>query len=136
VTTAKKLGDVAAKLERAAELHYIQEPRSKSDEREANAVASLITALQSTDEAVIYLSSILFVKINGSVTAHVLSEKQILQLSEDPSLLRDPRTLHKQLAIAGKIDDDSATTLSTLHSQHETTEIPGLPEQGKHASMD
>ena len=102
VETTSKLRDVANKLERAAELHYIQEPRSKSDEREANAVANLIKALESTDEAVIYLSSILFVKINGSVTAHVLSEKQILQLAEQPDLLRNPLTLHEQLAIASR----------------------------------
>ncbi|MFE9748361.1 hypothetical protein ACFYOT_25935 [Saccharothrix saharensis] len=89
----KKLADLAAKAERAAELRYIGEVRSTNDEREANAVASLISALDTTDEAVIQLSSLILVKTGGVVVSQVLTEQQIKHLQSNPGLLKDPRAI-------------------------------------------
>ncbi|NUT46982.1 MAG: hypothetical protein HOV94_06605 [Saccharothrix sp.] len=88
-----KLADLATKLERAAELHGIHQVRSQNDEREANAVASLITALDTTEEAVIRLSSIIVVKADSRVISHVLTEQQIEHLDRNPDLLKNPRAI-------------------------------------------
>ncbi|KAA2261512.1 hypothetical protein F0L68_17215 [Solihabitans fulvus] len=73
----QKLGHLARKVERAAELKYIGGQRSENDEREANAIAKLAQAMESQTEVVIRTSSVLFLKVDGRVLAWVLSEAEI-----------------------------------------------------------
>ena len=89
----EKLADLAAKAERAAELHAILQVRSQNDEREANAVGRLIEALGTTETAVIQISSIIVVKVDGVIVSKVLSEEQVKHLSRNPDLLKDPRAV-------------------------------------------
>jgi hypothetical protein len=109
-----KLSDLAAKLERAGELKYIQAVRAESDEREANAVATLVTALDNLDNAVVRLSSILFVKNAGVLTVLVLTETQIRKLDENPRLLRSPAEI---LEAMQPVDEQPVTG---------TVQVPGL----------
>ncbi|MEU4766572.1 hypothetical protein AB0H12_25290 [Actinosynnema sp. NPDC023794] len=67
--------------------------RSADDEREANAVASLIAALDTTEEAVIRPSSIILVKADGRVISQVLTEQQIKHLDDNPDLLKNLRAI-------------------------------------------
>jgi arsenate reductase-like glutaredoxin family protein len=85
-----KLAQLAEKVERAAELKYIDTPRSQTDEREASAIARLVESLGGTDEAVIRTSSILLIKLEGRVVSWVLSEDEIATLSANPQLMRSP----------------------------------------------
>ena len=89
----EKLAELAAKAERAAELHAILQVRSQNDEREANAVGRLIEALGTTETAVIQISSIIVVKVDGVIISTVLTEDQIKHLSHNPELLKDPRAV-------------------------------------------
>lgn len=89
----EKLADLAAKAERAAELHAILRVRSQNDEREANAVGRLIEALGGTETAVIQISSIIVVKVDGVIVSKVLTEEQVKHLSHNPDLLKDPRAV-------------------------------------------
>jgi hypothetical protein len=89
----EKLADLAAKAERAAELHAILQVRSQNDEREANAVGRLIEALGGTETAVIQISSIIVVKVDGVIVSKVLTEEQVKHLSHNPDLLKDPRAV-------------------------------------------
>ncbi|QQQ77467.1 hypothetical protein IOD16_02730 [Saccharothrix sp. 6-C] len=89
----EKLADLAAKAERAAELHAVLQVRSQNDEREANAVGRLIEALGATETAVIQISSIIVVKADGVIVSKVLTEEQVKHLSHNPDLLKDPRAV-------------------------------------------
>ncbi|MCK2239195.1 MULTISPECIES: ATP-binding protein [unclassified Crossiella] len=93
-----KLGELAGKLERAAELKYIATPRSENDEREANAIAKLAEAMKDVDEVVIRTSSVLFVKTAGCVMSIVLSEEQIRCLDRNPQLMQAPAKVLDALA--------------------------------------
>ncbi|MGW0515865.1 hypothetical protein [Crossiella sp. NPDC003009] len=93
-----KLGELAGKLERAAELKYIATPRSENDEREAGAIAKLAEAMKEVDEVVIRTSSVLFVKTGGCVMSIVLSEDQIRCLDRNPQLMRAPGQVLDALA--------------------------------------
>ncbi|MET9265238.1 hypothetical protein [Amycolatopsis sp. NPDC004079] len=95
---ADKLTDLASKLERAAELKYIDTPRSESDVREANAVAQLLQQTGADEEVVICLSSVLFVRTRGRVVVKVLTEDEIRVLKEYPSLLMAPADILNGLA--------------------------------------
>jgi hypothetical protein len=89
----EKLSQLAGKLERAAELKYIEVPRSETDEREAKAIALLADALADMDEVVIRTSHVLFVKTDGRLVSWVLTENQIRMLGENPQLMRSPHDL-------------------------------------------
>ncbi|ATY16966.1 hypothetical protein CU254_40965 (plasmid) [Amycolatopsis sp. AA4] len=95
---ADKLADLAGKLERAAELKYIDTPRSESDVREANAVAQLLQHTAADEEVVICLSSVLFVRTQGTVVVKVLSENEIRALKQHPHLLKAPAEILDSLA--------------------------------------
>ncbi|UKD58603.1 hypothetical protein L3Q65_18370 [Amycolatopsis sp. FU40] len=95
---ADKLADLASKLERAAELKYIDTPRSESDVREANAVAQLLQHTGADEEIVICLSSVLFVKTRGTIVVKVLNENEIRVLKQYPRLLKSPGEILDGLA--------------------------------------
>jgi transcription elongation factor GreA len=88
-----KLVELAEKAERAGELKYIYGQRAQSDELEANAVATVISALNGLDSAVIQLSSVIIVKSDGRIVARVLSEEELSILREHSKLLKSPREI-------------------------------------------
>lgn len=92
-----KLAELLGKVERAAELKYINTPRSENDEREANAIARLAQAMESMDEVVIRTSSILFIKTEGRAFAWVLSEEEIRIFDQNPHLMRSPKEIFDSL---------------------------------------
>jgi len=98
----RRLGRLAAKAERAGELRYIYGARAESDEREANAVATVISTLDGVDSAVIQLSSMIIVKFDGRIICRVLTEVELRLLGEHPELLKAPGDLFGTLS--GMID--------------------------------
>ncbi|TCO62555.1 DUF6879 family protein [Actinocrispum wychmicini] len=89
----EKLSALAGKVERAAELKYIDAPRSETDEREAKAIAKLADAMAGVDEVVIRTSHVLFVKTSGRLVSWVLTENEIRMLHENPQFMRSPHDL-------------------------------------------
>jgi hypothetical protein len=98
----RRLARLAKKAERAGELRYIYGARAESDEREANAVATVISTLDSVDSAVIQLSSMIIVKFDGRIICRVLTEMELGILGEHPELLKAPSDLFNTLS--GMID--------------------------------
>ncbi len=74
-----KLAELLGKVERAAELKYINTPRSENDEREANAIARLAQAMEtrSLSVRVLSCSSRLAVKCSPGSLARKKSEYSI-----------------------------------------------------------
>lgn len=99
----RKLARLAKKAERVGELRYIYAARAESDEHEANAVATVIASLDSVDSAVIQLSSMIIVKLNGELICRVLSETELQHLQSHPELLKAPSQLFH--AISGQSID-------------------------------
>lgn len=96
--TARLLGRLAKKGERAADLHFIQSVRAQADEHEANAVASVVRALEGMDSAVVQLSSLIVVKDGGGLICRVLTEREIGVLADHPELLKLPAQLFQLLS--------------------------------------
>lgn len=112
VRSHEKLGEIAGKVERAAELKYINTPRAESDEREANAIARLAEAMQSTDEALALLSSVIFIKTGGCVFAWVLTEAQICLIRDNPHLVRAPAAMMDALTSL-QVDDSDTNAIDS-----------------------
>jgi hypothetical protein len=93
VERANKLVALANKAQRAGELHFIQQVRARADEHEANAVTSVIRALEGVESAVVQLSSVLIVKHGDGLVCRVLSEREIGILADHPELLKAPAEL-------------------------------------------
>ena len=93
-----KLTELAEEAVRAAELKYINQPRSESDEREANAIARLAETTKDMDEAVVCTSSILYVKTGRRVLSRVLTEAEIRTIRANPQLARTPEDLLRVLS--------------------------------------
>jgi hypothetical protein len=106
----EKLGELAGKVERAAELKYINALRSESDEREANAIARLAEAMSTMDEVVVRTSSVIFIKTGGRVLAWVLAEDEIRLLNDNPQLMRAPAELMDVLDRRAQAARDFPTT--------------------------
>jgi hypothetical protein len=97
-TTGDGLRKLVGKAQRAGELHVIQRVRAQADEHEANAVSSVIRALDGVDSAVVQLSSVIIVKHDGGVVCRVLSEREIAVLADRPDLLKLPADLFEILS--------------------------------------
>lgn len=98
----RRLARLAEKAERAGELRYIYGARAESDEREANAVATVIGTLDGVDSAVIQLSSMIIVKFDGRIICRVLTETEVRMLGKHPELLKAPGDLFS--ALSGVVD--------------------------------
>ena len=94
----RTLAKLANKAQRAGELHFIQQVRAQADEHEANAVASVMRAMDGVDSAVVQLSSMIIVKHQGSLICRVLSEREIGILTDHPELLKVPAELFQLLS--------------------------------------
>jgi transcriptional regulator with XRE-family HTH domain len=103
----EKLAELAGKLERAAELKFIDTPRSESDVREANAVAQLLQNTSSDQEVVILLSSVLFVRTGGTVVVKVLTEDEIRTFRDFPHLLKSPAEILNALTLLRQRPEDA-----------------------------
>jgi hypothetical protein len=94
----RRLTALATKAQRAGELHVVQQVRAQADEHEANAVASVIRALDGVDSAVVQLSSVVIVKHQSGLVCRVLSEREISILADHPELLKAPAELCQLLS--------------------------------------
>lgn len=96
--STRTLARLAKKGERAADLHFIQTVRAQADEHEANAVASVVRAVEGMDSAVVQLSSLIVVKHGGALICRVLTEREIRILADHPELLKSPAELFQILS--------------------------------------
>ncbi len=90
------------KIERAVELRGLGVPQAEIDEKQANAIATLITSLGTTGSAAIQSGSILLLKlsVNGksAIQAKTLTQREIMLLENNQGLLDSPESVLGKLA--------------------------------------
>lgn len=82
------------KIERAVELKAVDKPQADVDEKQAGAIAKLITSLNNVPNAAVQAGSVLVIKLttnNGPIIqARTLSQDEMLELENNQLLLQDP----------------------------------------------
>lgn len=96
--THKEVQDLLAKLERAADINYLDKPQAEANKAQAEGTSSLILALNSTSNACIQVGSLLLVKVTSSdgkacTIARTLSNKELKHLEENQAMLRNPEQI-------------------------------------------
>ena len=95
--TADELADRLQKVERGVELHLLHKKQAEIDSLQAEAVARLLTALESTPSALIQIGSVLLVKVDGVPAVRNLTQQELRYLERNPGLLRNPAKIFDAL---------------------------------------
>jgi hypothetical protein len=95
--TQKEVTDKLKKVERAAEIAYLDKPQAEANQCQAQAAASLIGALKETENACIQAGSLLVVKAtnngNASIVVRTLTPIELKHLEENQAVLRRPEEI-------------------------------------------
>jgi hypothetical protein len=78
------------KVEQAVELQYLGKARAEIDEAKAQAVAALLQAISTQDNAVVRVGSLIAIKADGDIAVWSVSEMEAAELEQHGDLLRDP----------------------------------------------
>jgi hypothetical protein len=78
------------KMEQAVELQYLGKARAEIDEAKAQAVAALLQAISTQDNAVVRVGSLIAIKSEGDIAVWTVSEVEAAELERHGDLLRDP----------------------------------------------
>lgn len=109
--TAPELTDRLQKIERGIELHLVHKKQAEIDSLQGDAVAKLLTALESTPTALVQIGSVLLVKVDGVPAVRNLTQQEMHYLERNPSLLRNPAAILDALQKAGQESLPRATKL-------------------------
>lgn len=107
---APTLEEVVEKAVRAVELNRLLLPQAGIDAAQGDALAKLITALASEENAVIQIGSMLLVKTGGILAARNLTQLELAHLEKNPALIRDPCTVIHELQAAGSLESRPSST--------------------------
>lgn len=96
--TQKEVADRLEKVERAAEIAYLDKPQAEANQCQAQAASALITSLKDTNNACIQVGSLLVVKATDnnsgkkdtSIIARTLTPMELKHLEENQAILRKP----------------------------------------------
>jgi len=97
VLTSSGLVTRARKVERGVELHLLHKQQAEIDAMQGDAVAKLLTALASTQNALIQIGSVLVVKVVGVPVVRNLTQQELIHLERNPTLLRQPEEILEAL---------------------------------------
>jgi hypothetical protein len=78
------------KVEQAVELQYLGKARAEIDEAKAQAVAALLQAISTQDNAVVRVGSLIAIKSEGDIAVWTVSEVEAAELEQHGDQLRDP----------------------------------------------
>jgi hypothetical protein len=103
--TSDHVADRLAKVERALDLGFLDVKQAQVDSQEAQAVATLLQALETQERACIRIGSILLIKYTtpsagGVVLSRNLTPAEMTALQRYPAIQRNPETVLEQLATA------------------------------------
>ena len=82
--------DRMRKLEQAVELQYLGKARAEIDHAKALAVAALLQAISTQDNAVVRIGSLIAIKTQGDLAVWTVSELEAADMERHGALLRDP----------------------------------------------
>lgn len=100
VMNSVELTERMEKVERGIELHLLHKKQAEIDSLQGEAVAKLLTALESTPSALIQIGSVLLVKVDGVPAVRNLTQQELRYLERNPNLLRDPAGIFEALQSA------------------------------------
>jgi hypothetical protein len=119
VATQPEVQQRIEKLERALELKGLAQPQANVDKTEAEAVATLVKAVENSPNVAIQAGSLLLVKTtqNGQncLQVRTLTQRELIHLEKHQDLLTSPSTVMSQLA--GISRSDTVATLEAPAAQ-------------------
>jgi hypothetical protein len=74
-------------------IDLVRGPQADIDARQTTAVAEVLKALESTENAVIQIGTTLVVKVSGTVTVQELDTKELRYLERHQELMRSPEAM-------------------------------------------
>jgi len=102
VMTQPEVLERLEKIERAVELKGLGQPQAEIDKKQAEAVASLLKAVEKVPNAAIQVGSILLVKLTASDSAVIqvrtLTQRELIHLENNQRLLSSPADLLEKLS--------------------------------------
>jgi hypothetical protein len=103
VITEPELSERLEKIERAIEIKGLHKPQSEIDKNQAEAIATLIKALEVVPNATINCGSILLVKTNDEkndfcIQARTLTQKEMVCLEKNQNILKSPHDVLEKLS--------------------------------------
>jgi hypothetical protein len=102
VASQPEVAERLQKIERALQLKGLDLPQAEVDQKQANAAAKLMKAVEHVPNAAIQVGSILLVKLpspNGPIIQiKTLTQRELIAIENDQTLLSSPDTLLQKLA--------------------------------------
>lgn len=109
----QELGEVYGKGKQALEAQYLNVPTAEASEKLANAAANLIKALESIDEGVLRMGSLIVVKIEREgkslILAETVSHKLMCVFEDNSNILSNPAAVYELIKGDKKMDDQIDT---------------------------
>ncbi|MEU4229557.1 hypothetical protein AB0F17_35115 [Nonomuraea sp. NPDC026600] len=96
---AEPTKQLADEVHRALQLKHLHQAQARVDQEQAEAVAKLIQALESTGSAVLMIGSVMILKTSGTISSRTLTQRELIFLERNPGLISDPHQLLMQLAL-------------------------------------
>ncbi|MFC4118310.1 STAS domain-containing protein [Nonomuraea zeae] len=96
--------EIAEELRRAAELRALHGVQAQNDGVQAQAAATLIQALDGTEQAVVLVGSVLIIKDAGRLAVRTLTQRQLIHLERSADMTQPSKVL-EALERSGAADD-------------------------------
>ncbi|MED7930413.1 STAS domain-containing protein [Nonomuraea sp. LP-02] len=110
--------EIAEELRRAAELRALHSVQAENDSKQAQAAATLIQALDGTEQAVVMVGSVLVIKDAGRLAVRTLTQRQLIFLERSADMTQ-PSNVLEALELCGAADDPPPTRERSLPSGEE-----------------
>lgn len=110
--------EIAEELRRAAELRALHSVQADNDSKQAQAAATLIQALDGTEQAVVMVGSVLVIKDAGRLAVRTLTQRQLMFLERSADMTQ-PSNVLEALELCGAADDPPPTRDRSLPSGDE-----------------
>ncbi|MEV4116087.1 hypothetical protein [Nonomuraea sp. NPDC049695] len=107
--------EIAEELRRAAELRALHSVQADNDSKQAQAAATLIQALDGTEQAVVMVGSVLVIKDAGRLAVRTLTQRQLMFLERSADMTQ-PSNVLEALELCGAADDPPPTRERSLPS--------------------
>ncbi|MFG1679657.1 hypothetical protein ACGFNP_05745 [Nonomuraea sp. NPDC049269] len=105
--------EIAEELRRAAELRALHSVQAENDSKQAQAAATLIQALDGTEQAVVLVGSVLVIKDAGRLAVRTLTQRQLIYLERSADMTQ-PSNVLEALERCGAADDPPPTRVRSL----------------------
>ncbi|WP_336213591.1 hypothetical protein [Nonomuraea sp. LPB2021202275-12-8] len=97
--------EIAEELRRAAELRALHGVQAQNDGVQAQAAATLIQALDGTEQAVVLVGSVLVIKDAGRLAVRTLTQRQLIYLERSTDMTQPSRVLEALERYGAAADD-------------------------------